>query len=288
MNRALIIGATGNVGRAVVSQLLSCDVPVRAMSRHPQAAEFSENVEVVFGDLAQPETLDKCLEGVDSALLVWTAPPDTIEAALDRITKTVRHVVFVSSPHKTPHPLFQQPNPLRVMHARIENVIENSAAEWTFLRPGMFASNALVWWAPQVRAGDVVSWPFADVPTAPIHPSDIAAVGVRALCDDGHAGAEYVLTGPQSLTHAEQVSLIGRAIGRSLRFEELSPDEARRELLSVMPLPAVNMLIGAWAAAVGHPAVVTSTVTEVTGRPPRTFLEWATDHAAEFQQELAA
>jgi uncharacterized protein YbjT (DUF2867 family) len=148
----------------------------------------------------------------------------------------------------------------------------------------MFAANALLWWAPQIRAGgDVVRWPYVAAPTAPIHERDIAAVAVRALCEDGHAGAEYVLTGPQSLSQFQQISTIGSVTGRSLRIEEISPDEARRELLSVMPAIAVNMLLDAWAAAIGQPAFVTSTVAEITRAPARTFRDWATDHAAEFR-----
>jgi uncharacterized protein YbjT (DUF2867 family) len=103
------------------------------------------------------------------------------------------------------------------------------------------------------------------------------------LCEAGHAGAEYVLTGPQSLTLAEQVSTIARAIGRSLRIEQISPDEGRRERSTIMPAPIVNMLLEAWAAAIGQPAFMTSTVADVAGTPPRTFLDWATDHAADFR-----
>ena len=77
-------------------------------------------------------------------------------------------------------------------------------------------------------------WPYLDVPTAPIDPRDIAAIGVRALCENGHAGAEYVLTGPESLTQREQISIVGSVLGRSLRIEEMTPDEARKELVSVM------------------------------------------------------
>ncbi|HEV8038644.1 MAG TPA: hypothetical protein VGP62_07260 [Bryobacteraceae bacterium] len=79
------------------------------------------------------------------------------------------------------------------------------------------------------------------------------------------------------------MSTIGRAIGRSLRIEEISPDEARRELLANMPVSVVNMLLDAWAAAIGQPAFVTSMVAEITGAPARTFQEWATDHVAEFR-----
>jgi uncharacterized protein YbjT (DUF2867 family) len=103
------------------------------------------------------------------------------------------------------------------------------------------------------------------------------------LCDEGHAAAEYVLTGPESLRQSEQVSIIGRAIGRSLLAVEISPEEARRELLTIGPLPAVNMLLAAWAAALGQPAHVTATVSEIIGTPPHSFLDWATENAAGFR-----
>jgi len=285
MNRILIIGATGNIGRQVLSQFLATEAQVRALMRDPDAARLPPQVEVVRGDLTLPETLDRCLDGIDTVFLVWTAPSAAVAPALERIAKHARRIVFLSSPHKTAHPFFQggQPNPVAALHAKIERLIETSGLQWTFLRPGMFAANARSWWAPQIRAGDVVRWPHGAAPTAPIHERDIAAVAVRALCEDGHAGVEYVLTGPQSLSQVEQVYTIGSVIGRSLRIEEISPDEARRELLALMPAFVVNMLLDAWAAAIGQPALVTSTVAEITGAPARTFLDWATDHAAEFR-----
>jgi uncharacterized protein YbjT (DUF2867 family) len=285
MNRLLIIGATGNVGRQLLSQLPAMGAQVRALTRNPHATRFPRQVEVVRGDLIFPETLDRCLDGIDTVFLVWCAPPSAVAPALERIAKHAKRIVFLSSPHKTAHPFFQggQPNPVAELHAQIERLIETSGLEWTFLRPGMFAANARFWWAPQIRAGHVVRWPYVAAPTAPIDERDIAAVAVRALCEDGHAEGEYVLTGPQSLSQFEQISIIGDMIGRSLRIEEISPDEAGRELLPLMPAFVVNMLLGAWAAAIGQPALVTSTVAEITGAPARTFRDWAAEHAAEFQ-----
>jgi uncharacterized protein YbjT (DUF2867 family) len=262
MNRILVIGATGNVGRHVVSQLAATGTQVRAMVRNPDAARLSTEVEVMRGDLTIPETLDACLHGIDAVFLVWVAGAPTIAPVLERIAKYARRIVFLSAPLKTAHPLFQQPNPLRGLATQIELTIETSGLQWTFLRPGMFAANALNWWAPQIRAGDVVRWPHLAVPTAPIDERDIAAVAVHALREDGHAGAEYVLTGPQSLSQFEQVSTIGRVIGRSLHIQEISPDEARRELLTIMPAPAINMLLDAWAAAIGQPAFVRDSADE--------------------------
>ena len=283
MNRALITGGTGTVGSQVVAQLSNSGAQFRVMARNPEDSRLPRQVEVVRGDLTRPETLDACLDDVDTVFLLWVAPPATVAPVLERIAKRVRRIVFLSAPLKTPHPLFQQPNPGRDLSAKIESLIEASGLQWTFLRPGMFAANATVWWGPQIRAGNVVRWPYLEVPTAPIDPRDIAAVAVRALTEDSHVGAEYVMTGPESLSQREQVSIIGKALGRTLQIEEISPEEAQRELLTIMPAPVIKMLMDAWAAASGQPALVTSTVERIKGTPARTFLDWARDHAADFR-----
>jgi uncharacterized protein YbjT (DUF2867 family) len=282
VTRTLVIGATGNIGRHVVLHLAANHQPVRALTRKSDWAAMPPQVEVVQGDLTSPESLDQCLDGVDAVFLVWTAPLAAFASALQRIAKHVRRIVFLSAPLKTPHPFFQQPNPSRIQTEQIEKMIETSGLDWTFLRPGMLASNALYWWARQICAGDVVRWPYLSVPTAPIDERDIAAVAMRVLCEDGHSGADYVLTGPQSLTQFEQLSTIGSVIGRTLPIQELSPEEAQSELSATMPAFVVKMLLDAWSAGVGLPAFVTSTVAEITGTPARTYLDWATDHAADF------
>jgi uncharacterized protein YbjT (DUF2867 family) len=171
---------------------------------------------------------------------------------------------------------------MAVLHAGIERLIAASGLASTIVRPGMFASNALHWWGAQIRDGDVVRWPYGAAETAPIDERDIAALAARALYQDGHAGGDYVLTGPESLSQAEQVSIIAETIGRPIRFEELSPDEFRRETEGRWPPPVVNMLLNAWGAAIGQPAFVTSTVADILGRPARTFRQWAADHADAF------
>jgi uncharacterized protein YbjT (DUF2867 family) len=280
----LVTGATGRVGRAVVDELLDAGVPVRALTREPATAALPTTVEVVSGDLTVPDSLDSVLQGVGAVFLLWTAPPDTAAAVVERLASESRRVVFLSSPHQTPHPFFQQPNPMARLHAEIERLIAAAGLESTFIRPGMFASNAQLWWGPAMREGDVVRWPFGAVETAPIDERDIAAVAARALYEDGHAGGDYVLTGPESLSQAEQVSVIGAVLGRPIRFEELSPEEFRREMAGTWPGPVVDMLLDAWGATIGRPAFVTSTVADVVGAPARTFGQWASDHADAFRR----
>jgi len=281
----LVTGATGRVGRVVIDQLTDAGVPVRALTRRSEAAAaLPANVEVVTGDLTVPESLDTGLRGAGAVFLVWTAPPATAPAVVERLAAYAPRVVFLSSPHQTPHPFFRQPNPIAVLHADIERLIVAAGLESTIIRPGMFASNTLFWWAPAIRAGGVVRWPYGAAETAPVDDRDVAAVAARTLYEDGHAGGDYVLTGPESLSQAEQVSIIGDVLGRRIRFEELSPDEFRSETEGSWPRPVVDMLLAAWGATIGRPAFITATVSGILGSAPRSFRQWAADHATAFTE----
>ncbi|MEU0674573.1 NAD(P)H-binding protein [Streptomyces sp. NPDC006172] len=279
----LVTGATGRVGRVVIDQLLDAGVPVRALThRSEAAATLPARVEVFTGDLTVPETLDPALRGVGAAFLVWTVPTETAAAVVERLAAHVQRVVFLSSPHQTPHPFFQQPNPMAALHADIERLIAATGLESTIIRPGMFASNSLAWWAPAIRAGETVRWPYGAAETAPVDDRDVAAVAARTLRQDGHAGGDYVLTGPESLTQAAQVNAIGDVLKRRVAFEEMTPDEFRSLAERTAPSSAVDMLLAAWRAAVGQPAYITTAVADILGTPPRTFRQWAADHAPAF------
>jgi len=103
MDRILVIGGTGNVGWHVVDQLADVGAPFRAMTRKPDAAGLPPGVEVMRGDLTVPETLDRCLEDIETVFLVWVAPPAAAPGALERIAKHARRIVFLTAPLETPH-----------------------------------------------------------------------------------------------------------------------------------------------------------------------------------------
>lgn len=285
MSQVLVIGGSGRIGREVATQLAAARTSVRIMTRDPDTADVPPDAEIVRGDLTVPESLDACARGVDAIFLVWTAPQAAVAPALARLARGARRIVFLSAPIKTPHPFFQAslPNPMSVLHEDIEQRLDESGAEWTILRPGMFSSNALMWWAPQIQRGDVVRWPYLSAPTAPIDERDVASVAARVLLDDAHVRADYVLTGPESLTQREQLSIIGDAIGRSLTLHDLPEAEARREWAATWPAPVIDMLMKSWAAALGQPAYVTDHVATLTGTPARTFRVWASEHAGAFR-----
>jgi uncharacterized protein YbjT (DUF2867 family) len=275
----LITGARGHVAQAVVAQLLAAGVPVRAVSRDPESASLPAQVEVARANLAEPETLRAALDGVGRVFLY--AEPQGIEGVLEaaRAAGVEQIVLLSSSAVVARHP---EASPIAQRHLVVEQAIVASGLPWTFVRPGAFATNALQW-APSIKAAGLVRAPYPEAQMAPIHEQDIAAVAVAALVSDGHAGQAYVLTGPESLTQRRQVELISEAIGRPIRFEALTTEQAREQFGRFMPPPIVETFLGYLAAADGKPAPVLNTVQDVTGRPGRTFAEWATDHAADFR-----
>jgi uncharacterized protein YbjT (DUF2867 family) len=279
----LVTGATGNVGRQVVSQLLVTGVAVRALARNPDSAGLPDGVEVVRGDLTAPDTLDACLDGVEAVFLVWPfLTADAAPAVLEVVTKHARRIVLLSVMVRDDVEV--QFSPIIQFHADLERMIKESGLEWIFLRCHLFATSALRW-APQIRANGVVREPYGAAASPVIHERDIAAVAARVLTSGGHGGSTYCLTGPQMLTQVERVHAISEAIGRALRFEEISPEAARQKMLTAgwPPLVADSQL-NAYALMATEPMLATTTVKEITGTPARTFREWAFDHADDFRR----
>ncbi|MES4901053.1 MULTISPECIES: NAD(P)H-binding protein [unclassified Streptomyces] len=270
----VVTGATGNVGRHVVDELVAAGAEVRALTRDPEAARLPEGVQAA-------RTADLPLDGADAIFLnpavVWEQGPGELLRKAEQAG--VRRIVTLSSSAAV-HP--GPGNPIGNHHHELETEIEASALAWTHVRPGAFASNALQW-VEQIRKGDVVHGPYAQAHTAPIHEDDIAAVAARALLSEDYAGQAPVLSGPGSLTFAEQVAIIGEALGRPLRYEEIPPEAAREAMTGGgVPADIADSLLRMFAESVGRPAEISPETERITGRPGRTFAQWASDRAAAF------
>jgi uncharacterized protein YbjT (DUF2867 family) len=164
-----------------------------------------------------------------------------------------------------------------------EAAVRDSALTWTVLRPSGFMSNALRW-RPQLDAGDTVREPFADLPVAVIDPFDIGAVAARALTEQEHAGRSYRLTGPAALLPAERLAVLGEVLGRDLRLEPQSDQEARSAMSAAMPAPLVEAFFEFSRGGTYLDDQVTGTTEDLLGRVPRTFRDWARAHADEFSR----
>ncbi|AQZ65261.1 putative hydroxylase [[Actinomadura] parvosata subsp. kistnae] len=303
----VVFGAGGNVGRHVAAALRSAGHPLRLTSRNPatlrpldvtatfSAAALSEaaiseaafsaaggaaEVEVVAADLDRPDTLPAALAGATHAFIY--ARPDGIDGFVRAATDAgVRRVVLLSSaavvlPGSARNPIARQ-------HRAVESALEESGLSWTFIRPGMFATNTLWWWSRPIRNGAAVRLPYPEAMTAPVSERDMAALAVTALIEPGHGRQAYTVYGPQALTLREQVEHIGAALGRRIPVEEVTPEQARAELSEVMPAMGVEAIMGAWAAGTTTAPETSTIVEKLTGRPAQTFAAWARDHAADFR-----
>ncbi|MER7499258.1 SDR family oxidoreductase [Nonomuraea pusilla] len=270
-------GATGNVGRHLVNLLLQAGEQVRAISRNPERAGLPDGVEVVRADMSKADDLRAALRGADRAFLLPAA--GQVDGFLREATEAgLGHVVLLSALAVT----MEQAGVLGSVHAGYEQAVAGSGLPWTFLRPGAFMANDLQW-APGVRNDGVVRAPFAEAATAPVDERDIAAVAARTLLDDGHAGKAYALTGPASLTTAERVRILGEVLGRDLRLEELSPEQAREQMIKHTPAVVADSVLALFASFVGKTADVSPVVRELTGRAPHTYANWAAGNAAAFR-----
>jgi uncharacterized protein YbjT (DUF2867 family) len=164
-------------------------------------------------------------------------------------------------------------------HILSERAVRESGLGWTFLRPNSFMSNTLRW-APQLRAGDSVRLPFPDVAVAPIDPDDLGAVAAAALTSDAYESEALRLSGPESLRPAEQVAVVADVLGRDLRFEALSNEEARAEMSEGMPGEYVDAFMSFFADGTLDESEVLPTVEQVTGRAPGSYERWVRANAA--------
>jgi uncharacterized protein YbjT (DUF2867 family) len=274
----LVTGATGNVGAEVVRALAGAGEEVRALVRSDGAAALPPGVEAVSGDLNRPESLTGALAGVRGVFLL--PGYEDMEGVLAEIRGAgVEHVVLLSGSSAASG---DTTNAVSAYMIRSEDAVRESGVPFTILRPFGFMSNALRW-RDQLKAGDVVREPFANVAVAMIDPYDLAAVAAAALLSDGHEGRSYVLSGPQALLPADRVRILGAALGRDLRLEALSDDEARAQMTAQMPVEYVDAFFDFYVDGSLDESQVQPTVQEVLGRDPSSFEQWAAAHAGAFR-----
>ncbi|MCU1644894.1 MAG: NAD(P)-dependent oxidoreductase [Nocardia sp.] len=279
----VITGATGTIGSEVVRQLVARGVKVRAVTRDPERAQVPAEVEVVRGDYADTASMAAAFEGTEAAFLVGLLGPDYVELdqALAAAARDagVRRLVKLSAIGTGT----AEVGMVGTWHVPGEQAVRDSGVAWTILRPSSFATNTLSWIAP-IRAGQPVPNMSGDGAQGVIDPRDIAAVAVEALLSDAHSGRIYTLTGPENLTTPDQVAALGAALGRPIDIVDI-PIEAARELMLAAGRSeefADGSLQGQAYVRAGGNAVVTQDVQEVLGRAPRSYAEWARDHAAAF------
>ncbi|WP_020521994.1 NmrA family NAD(P)-binding protein [Catelliglobosispora koreensis] len=276
----LVVGATAHFGRQTAEELAAAGAPVRALTRSPDTAGLPIEVDVVRGDLTKPETLPAALSEVEAAFLVLQYGMDVAPLLAAAVQAGVKRLVFLSSGAIVPG-AERQSDVIAQYHRDVEQAIEESGIEWTFLRLLFPAINSLTF-AMQLQGGDVIRAPFTEAAFSAVHERDVAEVAARILTGGGHAGRAYDLTGPESLTQAQQIRILGAAIGRPLTVEDLDPEPVLQQMSQFMDPAFLSALFDLMAKAAGKTAPVNDVIEQITGHPARTYAQWAADHRADF------
>ncbi|WP_152366080.1 NAD(P)H-binding protein [Microlunatus speluncae] len=264
----LVTGATGNVGRLVVDELIDRNAPaIRALTVDPDRAKLPAGVEVAVGSIHKPATVPAALAGVTT---LYLAPhPPTAQAIVDHaVAAGVQRIVDLTGPAGS-------------WWDEIEPIVEASGLAWTHLKPGEFMPNATVW-ADRIKTRREVRDAYPQAANAMIDLGDIAAAAAVAVLDESHSGQAYPLTGPESLTKVEKITIMGRAIGADVPFVEISRDEAIAQLAPTMGDYAEWYVDGA-KDLVDHPQQVDPALPKLLGRPAVTFTQWAEANAHQWR-----
>jgi uncharacterized protein YbjT (DUF2867 family) len=285
----LITGATGLTGAELVRRLSAKGIPSRALVRNlvkAQQLALLPNVEVAVGDMAQPDSMTEALRGVDRAMLISSSDPMMVETQstfIDAARKAgVKHVVKLSGIIPELDSAFR----FARMHAEIEKRLEDSGLAYTHLRAGEFMPSYFRQ-VPSIVGRGILALPMRDARIASLDIGDLAEVAIAVLTSPGHEGKTYPLTGPESLSMAEVAEKLSAAIGKTIRYVDVPPEEANKARLAAgMPPYLAEGLDELFAERRnGKESNVWPTIEEAFGRKPTTFDEFAVRNAAIFRGE---
>ena len=267
-----VSGASGHLGRAVVSELLQRPGghEVVAITRTPETV--SGPAQGRFGDYDRPESLAEAYAGLDRLLIIPTVDPVPGKrgaqnvAAIDAAVRAgVKHIVFMSAAGAR-----QEEEPaLGAPYWRGEQRLIATAPAWTILRMNFYAESFVQ--QAQASLGQGVLTGLAENRVAFVARGDVAAAAAGILIGDGHAGAIYNATGPECLSGAERAALIAEITGRPLAFLAITEEQLRARLTRArLPVEVVNIAISIQASfAAGAFDIVTGDVERLGGRPPK-------------------
>ncbi len=282
----LVTGATGNVGKAVLSELAGRQITVRAFTRDPAKLEVqAANIEVVRGDLSDADSVRQALEGVDAVFLASSFSPRMSELHTRLLTAAkaagVRRIVQLSGIGANTEICCARA--LRWL-GQLEKLAHGSGLQVTHLRPTFFMQNLLQFGASVAKQG-MIAGPFREGQWTWVDARDVGAVGAAVLLDSSHAGRTYTVTGSESLSYVQIAEKLGRILGRPIRYVDITANETRGRLQAAGMSPVmIEATLELWDACASNLINVApnDVVQQITGRPARSFEQFVMDYRQRF------
>lgn len=285
MNRhmkILVTGATGNTGSLLVPKLVNTNANVRVFVRDSEKAESFRKIgaEVVTGDLDVEESIVPAVKGIDKIyLLTWNGPTQLqqVKNVLNAVKKTG------GNPHIIRHSMWGPESRIIKQGLEAEELIKSSGLRWTILKPTFYMQN-LMMAAGTISSDGVIYWDMGQGKLGMIDVRDIAEAAYSAITTEGHEGKSYILTGPQAISFNEIAAIFSKKLGKEVKYMNV-PGEASRQAMVGMGIPewiADGYVELSEGFSNNFAASATDNIEKLTGRPARSFEQFADDYLTVF------
>ena len=275
-----VLGGTGVTGSQVVAAMKARGADFTCIVRDPEAGKAKlGDVNVVRGDLSDPDSLDRAMAGIDTLYLLCGHSPLLKEMEINGLAAAKRAGVsyIVKSSGSEKGIRADSPSDMMKMHHAVENAVRDSGIKWAISRPNFFTSNLMAMAEPVAKMGKLITTLAPETIISMIHPADIGECVTELLTNKERAGQEYFLAGP-SVTMGDVASTISDVTGKDVEYVQVSPDTAR-SAMEEKGMP--EWLIKHMAAMMGFAARnemghESEWVQTLTGHAPRTLRDWVT------------
>ena len=282
--RILVTGGTGNVGGAVVMELLKRGTEVRVLARkQPEAGKLSAGVEVAIGDLLDPVSVEQAMQGVDKLFLLNAVVTDELTQALIAygIARRVglKHVTYLS--------VFKVDQFRDVPHFASKLAVEGTLREfgipYTILRPGYYIQNDATLKDALLGAG-VYPMPIGTAGIAAADVRDIAEAAAISLTEEGHNGQTYDIVAPAMISGPGNAALWSKLMDKVIKYTGHNFDQWERGMRSRMPSWSAYdlrmMFQGYFDRGFESTETEVARLTKLLGHTPRSYEDFATQTAA--------
>ena len=287
--KILVTGGTGNVGAEVVKELQKRKADIRLLVRKEDSAA-PKGVEVAIGDLIDPVSLEKALQGVDKLYLLNAVVPDELTQGLiayDLAKKLkLKHIVY--------HSVFRVEHFKDVPHFASKLAIENALREFgvpfTIIRPNYFNQNDATLKDALTKAG-IYPMPLGQVGVSAVDVRDIAEATAIALTSDEHNGKTYNLNGPEVLSGPRMAAIWSGLLGKEIRYSgddmDAFEEQMRKQAPSWSAFDIRMMFQGYLERGFVAGAGDVETLTDLLGHAPRRYEEFAKETALDWRKQQA-
>jgi uncharacterized protein YbjT (DUF2867 family) len=281
--KILVVGGTGNVGGAVVNDLLKRGAQVRALARkQPEEGKLPGGVEVAIGDLLDPVAVEQAMRGIDKLFLLNAVVADEITQALIAygIARRVglKHVTYLS--------VFKVEQFRDVPHFASKLAVENALREfgvpYTILRPGYYIQNDATLKNALLDSG-IYTMPIGTAGICAVDTRDIAEAAAISLTQEGHDGQTYDVVGPSVISGPGNAATWSKLLGREIKYTGHNFDQWEQQMRANVPgwsaFDLRMMFQGYFDRGFASTETEVARITKLLARAPRSYEDFASETA---------